>query len=372
MKIRLTGAALVVAVLPAIAAAKTAAPILRVEGASANVIPQMAVPVAGAPTATTTIADAIDADTIKVARGSATAQVATAASWLSLPLSFDLFDFGGPSSFITQVGADRMPASFSPSWRLKVNHKVTSSGSDTTSLRANDSVLWAFVSAFEEPELDLRVATRHRAPGATLQTRVLKYDNDGVATPAAGAKVRFAGVTRTADAAGRASFPTTRSGTYWASATLKGAVRSQRELVCVHPGSEGTRCSAVSSPAQGTRIAPPHAVTGAVAGPAPGARVLVSIARLTGTRGRFLQADARTFSPARSCATRTSLAATPGAGGLWQLPIAPTSGRTLGRLAPGTYRVWSRLASGERVESRTTVGMNAVTFTVVAGGAYGA
>lgn len=368
MNSRVIGAAVCAFVLPAAAAAS---PTIRVEGATSSVIPELPIPAQGAAAALTLVNDTTDTDAVSVQRGSATAQAATAASWLAVPFGFDLFDFGGPSSFITQIGSDKMPPSFSPSWRLKVNHKLSSTGSDTTALKASDSVLWSYVMSFDAPELDLRVASRHRAPGQALRIRVLKYDNDGTATPAPGARVRFAGVTRTADTGGVLTATTRRVGSYWATATWTGAVRSQRQLVCVHPAADGRRCSAVSFPKHASRVPAPHVLTGAHAGFPAGGGVQVSVARLVGSRCRFLQADRRTFSPARSCEARTSVRAQADGNGLWSLRLAPTTGATVGRLLPGSYRVWSRVASGLGVERRQTTGMNTVTFTVTSRAIYG-
>ena len=114
MNLRLAGAAAVAAAaLPALAAGATIHPTIRVEGGAGTVIPQTPVPVRTA--GTVTVDDTTDADNIIVPARSATAQAMTATAWFGLPLGFDIFDFGGPSSFITQLGAEKMPASFSPS-----------------------------------------------------------------------------------------------------------------------------------------------------------------------------------------------------------------------------------------------------------------
>lgn len=371
MKIRLTGAVLVAAFLPAAASAAQISPTVRVEGRTANVLPTTPVAIEKSGTATLIVRDTSDPDTITVPTRSATAHLATATSGFGLRLGFDLFDFGGPSSFVTQIGGDKAPTDFSASWRLKVNRKATSTGADATTLRASDSVLWSYGASFTSPELDLRTTKRHVTRGSTFQARVEAYDNDGVSTRGARATVRFAGTAKVANASGIATFRATRDGAFWVSATRSGAVRSQQQLVCVHPASAGNPCSAVTFPKPAARVIEPSAISGVVATLAPNSRVNVAVAKLVGSDCRFLKADRRTFSAARPCGHPITIPVAITTPNAWLLRITSKRAGVAGRLSPGRYRVWSRMASGTRRETRATQGINTVTFTVVFGGVYG-
>ena len=371
MKIRLAGAVLVAVALPAAASGAQINPTLRVEGGSANVIPLTPFGVESSASLTVLVRDTTDPDTIRVSARSATAQVANATSWLGLKFGFDIFNFGGPSSFVTQIGPDKTPASFTPSWRLKVNHKVTPAGSDATKLKATDSVLWSFSTSFDEPELDLRTANQRLATGSAFRTRVVAFDNDGVATPGAGASVRFAGVTKTANAKGSVTFDAVRDGAFWASATRIGSVRSQRQLVCVRPAATGRLCSAISFPKPGGRVTEPHAIIGVVAGTLPNSRVNVALAKIAGSKCRFLLADRRTFSAPQACSNRVAIPVPVKPKGAWMLRIASKQPDVTGRLSPGSYRIWSRVVTGTRRETLGTPGINTVSFTVVSKGVYG-
>ena len=171
-------AALVVA--PALSAAPIATTI-RVEGGGANILPETPVTVDDTAGATTLVDDTTDADAIGVAQNSATAQLANATVRFGLPLGFDIFNFGGPSSFVTRIGPDAMPASFNPSWRLKVNGRITSTGADTTTLAAGDVATWSFVSDFTARELDLKLSGDKLTVGQSVTATVTSIDNDGSA-----------------------------------------------------------------------------------------------------------------------------------------------------------------------------------------------
>jgi hypothetical protein len=363
MKFRLIGAAFAVAATAALPAFALAAPTIRVEGAPGTLIPEAVVPVA---TGTTTVSDTTDTDTITVAANSATAQVATATGWFGYALGFDLFDFGGPSSFITQLGTDKMPTSFRPAWRLKVNHKVTPSGSDTTTLSANDAALWSFQTEFTAPELDLTVARKKIGTGGVLTARVTSYDNDGVPTLAAGAKVRFAGTTVVADALGRVTLVSKTAGPRFASATAAGAVRSPKRFICVY-GLDNAPCSAITAPKSQGKIVAPTALIGETSGK----RVEVAIFQRVVTLGapgfdrpakcRFLSTDRRTLATGRSCAKPTWLPAKV-TDGHWTLAL-PTP------LASGNYVVISRARTKHLIETVEQSGVNRVGLRIARAGA---
>jgi hypothetical protein len=367
MSLRLTGAVALAVAIPAGATAAT----IRIEGGTGTTLPGTAVTVPGPATAQVIVRDTTDADTVTVPTRSATAQLARAGSLLGLPLAFDVSDFGtGPAAFITRIGTDAMPPSFSPSWRLKVNHRVTDTGADTTILKAGDSVLWSFAGNFEAPELDLSVTRRVATPGQPVDARVVAFDNTGAPSPAKGARIRFAGTTFRTGTSGRATLRATRPGTYWALATLPGAVRSKARLVCVHPSNTGAPCSAVAFPRNDTRTGRLSMIVGAVAAVPPAtraaARVDVALARLAGSRCRFLNRDRRTFTAPRDCRNRIAIPLPVAADLSWALGILPPPGTVDGPsgLPAGRYRVWSRQVSGTRIETRPALGMNTVIFTV--------
>ena len=364
MKIRQIGAAFAVAATAALPVFATAAPTIRVEGASGTLVPEAVVPAAA--TGTTPVSDTTDTDTITVAANSATAQVATATGWFGYALGFDLFDFGGPSSFITQLGTDKMPPSFNPAWRLKVNHKITPSGSDTTTLAKNDAALWSFHTEFTTPELDVTVPRKTARVGSPFTVHVTSYDNDGVATPAAGARVRFAGETSIADADGNVRLSPKTVGARFVSATAARTVRSPKRFVCVTPPTN-TPCSAITAPKSQGKIVAPTALLGETSG----TQVEVAIFRLVAAasvpgldppaRCRFLAANRRTLAPGRSCEAPTWLAATV-ADGHWTLKL-PTS------LAGGHYIAVSRARVKNRIESTQQSGVNRIAVRVATAGA---
>ena len=368
MNFRIAGAAVAAAIaLPAVAAGATSHPTIRVEGGAGTVIPQTPIPVRTA--GTVAVADTTDADSITVTAASATAQAATATGWFGLSLGFDIFDFGGPSSFVTQLGAEKMPPSFSPSWRLKVDHKLTATGSDTTELGGGADVLWSFVNNFEAPELDVAVTRGNVAVGASFRAKVTSYGNAGVGKPAAGAAVRFAGTTVIADADGLATFAPTSPGPRFVTATLRGAVRSPQRLVCVHDG-DNAPCSGISLPRRSGRVPAPHALIGLTS--SGGAEV--SIAKIAGSVGagrdartacRFLTATRRKFSAPRDCARRIWLPASV-RNGFWTFELPGASGR----LGPGQYFVLSRALAGTRREAGTVAGINLKRISIARGAAY--
>lgn len=370
MKLRLIGvAAALAATAPSFA---VAAPTIRVEGGSATLIPQMQL-VGG----TTFVRDTTDTDVISVPMTSATGQLGLATGLFGLPLGFDLFDFGGPSSFVTQIGPNKMPPSFSPAWRLKVNHKLTDVGADAVIVKPDDHVLWSFAADFDAPELDLRVARRVITSGQDVAVQVVKFDNTGAATPAAGAKIAVTTPTtrRTvrADASGRARVDLASApGTYRVSATLSGAVRSQAHLVCVQVPGPRQPCSAVTFPRPGETSNRPQILAGTViAPPLPNARrtsVHVSLARLIDGQCSFLNRDRATFTEPRPCNERVNLQPTIKSDRTWSIILNVPAGLIdgPGGLETGKYRVWSRQTLGTRRETRRTLGVNTVDFQVVA------
>ena len=363
-----------------------AAPIattIRVEGGAANVLPETPVVVDDAAASTIVAADTTDADTITVEAASATAQLAAATGAFGLALGFDLFNFGVPSSFVTRIGTDTMPVSFSPSWRLKVNGRASDTGADTTILKAGDVATWAFVSDFGSRELDLVVSTDKVLQGQSFTITVRSLDNAGVAVPAAGAVIAYGDQVATADALGKASLPATGLGVKLVSATRTGEVRSQGRAVCSYgvdpavcnlppaPPTTPTPSTSADTVAPGSEITFPvsaqrYRIVRALRGSAGPDRsdiatVDVAVARRVGTLCRFMGPRGG-FSEPRSCTERRLIPARL-SGSQWVLPLAV-------KLLPGKYRAWSRATDGAgNREERGLAPINSISFTVLSGGA---
>ena len=365
--------------VPATVFAATAT--VRVEGSGATLLPETAVELDGAPV---TLRDPADSDQITVPAASATGQLARAAAAASLPLGFQLFNLGGgPSSFITTIGGDTMPASFTPSWRFTVNHVAGATGADATTVAPGDRVVWAFVTDFNARELDLAVSSDLVPTGQSFEVTVTSHATDGTATPAAGASVVYAGRTATAGPTGRVSFTATGTGNQAVSATRANEVRSPARTVCA-VGTDASVCglpapapapatgtpaattgdtvapgSVIGFPRIGRRAASVRGITG-TAGPdrSDVARVDVALARRVGTQCRFMTAGG-TLSAPGTCTARVWLRAKL-AGGNWTLPLRRP-------LTPGLWRVWSRPTDGAgNAEATGIARTNTGQFTVVA------
>lgn len=359
---RLIGAALgAVVAIPTLA---SATPTIRVEGGSGTAVPTTPVPRNAGPV---TITDTIDANTLAVDGRSATAQLSRASLWYGLPLGFDIFNFGGPSAFVNQVGSDKTPSTFSPSWRLKVNHRATDTGSDATTLRRTDSVLWSFDASFETPELDLTLSRETVRLGRASTATVTSYDNAGKATPTTGATLKVDRRRVAVPASGRVSL-VTAIGPHLLSATAPGATRSPMRLLCV-TGPQGRPCSAVTWPKAG-RQAAPRIVGGLVSrlgNTTP--QVSVSIAQLTGSgRCRFVTRSLTGLTPARSCGTPVTIPVTVDASGAWAVAFpqsdaayAATSGF---RLPAGRYLIASRARYAGVRETSAVGGINTIRLRV--------
>ncbi len=384
---RSLGAALAFGILATPALAAPVQTTIRVEGGSQALVPEVPVTVDDAAGATTTLTDSSDADTITVPANSATAQLGTATRRFGLPLGFQVFDFGsGPTSFVDRIGPDVMPSSYSPSWRVTVNGRLSPTGSDTTILSANDSVVWAFTSNFNARELHLTVSGDRFRQGQTFTATVTSTDPSTptsqplVASPAAGAVVTYGGQTATADANGQVSFNAVGEGVQPVGATRSDEVRSPARSVCsyttdpavcdlpaVTPPTTPSTGNDVDNVAPGSRIR--SVVQGrkytrinqiqGTAGPdrSDVRRVEVAIARRIGTRCRYLNTRG-VFGNARACNRPVFLTAK-SSGTNW----------VIGRKAPfvpGRYLAMSRAIDGAgNRESQTLNRINTVSFTVV-------
>jgi hypothetical protein len=382
--------------VPAVLAAAPVPTTIRVEGAAATILPETAVTLDDTPGASLTVRDTLDADTVTVPATSATAQLGAATAAAGLPLGLQIF--AGLGSFATQIGPDAQPSGtftpgVTPTWRLKIGHRVSDVGQDAALLAPGSTVLWSFGPSFEERELDLAVSADRVSAGGRFDVSVVSYDNAGTPVPAAGAEVHYGDQAAIADDAGRVSFSGTGEGVKLVTATRAGEVRSPARTVCsfaanpavcnlppaAQPGAPAPAATGTTAPAAtasgaqtadstpaGSRIGYPlagrrylkvRAVRGQ-AGPdrSDVARVEVALAQRVGTQCRFRGPGGR-FGVPTACARQRFLRAR-SAGGNWLLP--------LGRgLRPGLYRVWSRAVDGAgNRESVGIAGVNTLQFRV--------
>jgi hypothetical protein len=151
---------------------------IRVEGAGSTLLSERTanIPVAGS----ATLVDSFDGDTNTVSNQSATSLLVRAVLDATLPVGFDVFNFGGPpSTFITRIGADTMPQDYSIWWKLKVNHMAAQVGTDDITVRAGDEVLWTFGTGTEDelavtgPTAPQQVGTPFTVPDPATSMRVV-------------------------------------------------------------------------------------------------------------------------------------------------------------------------------------------------------
>ncbi len=215
---------------------------MRVEGATSTLIPrhQANIPPAGS---TTLLADSFDSDTVSVPSDSATALLVRMLADANVQVGFDVFNFGTPprpSTFITRIGPDAMPESYSPSWKIKVNHKAASVGSDDIMLAAGDDVVWAF-GGFEDAELALSGPSTPLPVGTPFAVTVATYDNNAARAPGAGATVSYGDQRVTADASGTATL-TSAPGTQTITAEAPRASRDSARA-CGYPADRPEVCA---------------------------------------------------------------------------------------------------------------------------------
>jgi hypothetical protein len=326
---------------------------IRVEGSSANLIAESAIPIEGSGTAT--VFDRNSAP-VEVDRASAFWQLYRATSSTGLGLGFEHFPAFG-AVLVQRVGPDENAGTVG--WQYRVNHVAPSVGASARLLAQGDSVLWYYGAAEGARELQATASSDRIAKGAPLTVSVTSYGADGTAEPGAGATVRYGGASSVTDAAGRATFVGQGNGTQAVAATRAGDIRSAVLGVCsyetdpticnlppVPPGAPA-RGTEADSVAPGSRISFPrvarrHARVRAIRGTAGPdrsdiAKVEVAVARRVGTQCRF-RARSGGLTPPRPCSQRLFVQAR-SAGGDWIIG--------LGRgLAPGLWRVWSRATDG--------------------------
>lgn len=162
---------------------------IRVEGAATTLLSERAanIPVAGS----ATLIDSFDADSNTVSNQSATSLLVRAVLDASLPVGFDVFNFGaGPSTFITRIGGDTMPIDYSIWWKLKVNHVAAQVGTDDITVQAGDEVLWTFGTGVED-ELAVTGPTAPQQVGTPFTVQVAAYNDAAVRSAASGATVTY-------------------------------------------------------------------------------------------------------------------------------------------------------------------------------------
>ena len=137
-------ASLAAACAAGLAAAPAALPldtVIRVEGSSANLIPESAIPIEGAGTAT--VFDTHFAP-VDVSRASAFWQLYRATSATGLGLGFTYFpDFS--AVLVEKIGADANAGS--AGWQYRVGHVAPSVGASSFALTQGASVLWYYGAA---------------------------------------------------------------------------------------------------------------------------------------------------------------------------------------------------------------------------------
>lgn len=328
--------------------------VIRVEGASANLIPESAIPIEG--TGTAQVFDTAFAP-VDVSRASAFWQLYRATASTGLGLGFQYFP-SFDAVLVQKIGTDANAGT--AGWQYRVNHVAPPVGAGDLTLAQGDRALWYYGGADGARELDLTASSDRVATGAGFTVTVTSYDADGSSAPAAGAAVRYGSAQATADASGRASFVAQGSGTQTVTATRAGDIRSPSRAVCSFAG-DPTVCNLPAAPATpsgsaaagadtvapGSSIGFPRiggvltsvrAIRG-VAGPdrSDVATVEVALAKRVGTQCRFRTRSGSLTAP-RACGARLYVKAR-SVGGNWSLPLRRG-------LAPGIWRVWSRATDG--------------------------
>ncbi len=151
---------------------------IRVEGATATLLSERSanIPTGG----TATLVDSFDGDVATSPNQSGTSLLVRALLDGGLPVGFT--DYGpGMGVFIERIGPDAMPVTWSPYWKLKVNHALSSAGTDSLVMRPGDQVLWSFGDGTED-ELDVVGPSAPQMVGAPFTVHVNRY-NDGQSVP---------------------------------------------------------------------------------------------------------------------------------------------------------------------------------------------
>jgi hypothetical protein len=370
MKLRSYALAASVCALPAATAAAAVVPTtVRVEAPGGSVLPLGRVSLDTA-TATVTVNDTLDADTVDAPSGSAFVQLAQASASANVPFGFQSFSFG---PMIQQIGADASTsAAF---WRFKVNGAAAAVGASDYTLKPGDDVSWALVTDWEAPELSLTVSGDVTRVGTPVVATVRRVDNSGKTTPGSGVTVTYGAKRATTNDAGTATFAAV-AGVQQLQASASpasGPVRSASLTVCAW-STATTQCPDASSNGQPADFVAPWTTIIAPRGRSTVARprvvrglvtrdrsriawVRVAIAKREGAQCQFVQPSGR-LGVATSCVNRTWLTA--------RRPSATNWVYALRRTLPlGNYQIWSRsedTAGNRETERRTR--KNLVGFIV--------
>jgi hypothetical protein len=346
--------------------------VIRVEGSSASLIPESAIPIEGDGTAT--VFDS-QFQSVDMSRASAFWQLYRATASTGLGLSFTYFP-AFTSVLVDKVGTDANAGT--AGWQFRVNHVGPSVGADATALKQGDAVLWYYGAADGARELDVTPSADRVASGTSFTVKVTSYGADGAAAAGTGSVVRYGQSTATAGADGQVSFIAQGAGTQTVSATRAGDIRSATRGVCAFAGDPSV-CNLPARPAPtagaaatGDTVAPGSRVTfprlggraaavrgiRGVAGPdrSDVATVEVALARRVGTQCRF-RTRSGSLTATRACTARLYLKAK-SSGVDWTLPLRK-------QLAPGAWRVWVRATDGAgNVQKVGIARVNTGTFTV--------
>ena len=369
--LRLTLAAACAAGLVAAPVATALDTTIRVEGSTATLIPESAIPIEGAGTATVFDKNFAAVD---VSRASAFWQLYRATQSTGLGMGFEYFP-AFTATLVQKIGPDENAGS--AGWQFRVNHVGAAVGADATTLPQGASVLWYYGGPDAVRELDVTPSADRVTRGTSFTVRVTSYSDTGEAAPGVGATVRYGQSTATADGAGSVTFIGQGNGTQAVVATRAGDIRSATRNVCSYDA-DPTICNlppgpppAVSAEADtvppGSRISAPRiggrytslkAVIGRTGADRSDVRsVDVALALRVGTQCRFRTAKGSLTAP-RSCVQRLYLPAR-SSGPNWTLPLGRRA------LTPGTWRVWSRATDGAgNVETTALPRVNGGQFTI--------
>lgn len=370
--LRVTLAAACAAGLVAAPAAAGIDTVIRVEGSTATLVPESAIPIEG--TGTATVFDKNFAP-VDVSRGSSFWQLYRATSSTGLGFGFEYFPAFSAIQ-VQRIGTDENAGS--TGWQYRVNRVAPQVGNQE--LAQGDRVLWYFGASDGARELEVTPSSDRVGAGGTFSVAVTSYAADGSEAPAAGAQVRYGSAAATADATGTVTFVAQGAGLQPVQATRAGDIRSATRQVCSFAG-DPTVCNLPPAPA-GAPAGPAGAAQDAVA---PGSRVTfprmggrhvrvrairglagpdrsdvasveVALARRVGTQCRF-RARSGGLTPPRACSRKLFVKAR-SVGGNWLLPTGKG-------LAKGTWRVWSRATDGAgNREARGLSRINTGSFRV--------
>jgi hypothetical protein len=264
----------------ATAQAATGPVTVRVEGASATLIPPTLVATrSGSFSPMSDPSHSCSASSAAYALELAT--IVNGTSW-----SGPFFDPSG--FFVTTIGPESYPLSGSSYWNFWYDHAPATVGICGQQLNPNDEILF-FPDCFgatcaagtSSPNVLGMTAPTVAQKGASIAVAVTSYASaDGTPSPAVGATVSGGGAAATTSGTGAAQLTFPTIGTFTIRATATHAIRSEPHTVCVHDGNDGncgttappgttptpnptgattqTQTPATTGPAATTTTGPPH------------------------------------------------------------------------------------------------------------------